>query len=155
LHLMMASGMILILVTTTLFLAGMFNPYLWFTTVGIGLFLAYVPFHGILFDRLVALFGRKGNASFLIYIVDAYGYLGSVIVLLYKSFYARQVKWLQFFVTTSYVASGLSLLCIIFAMFYFINRKKSLGNKNHQTPVEEQEPIAEKEIMMESQLITT
>lgn len=155
LHLMMASGMILILLTTTLFVAGMFNPYLWFTTVGIGLFLAYVPFHGILFDRLVALFGRKGNASFLIYIVDAYGYLGSVVVLLYKSFYARQVKWLQFFVTTSYVASGLSLLCIIFAMLYFIHRKKYLSNKNHETPIEEQEHLAEKEMIMETQIITT
>ena len=53
-------------------------------TIELGLYLAYVPFNCILFDRMMAAVKKPGNRGFLIYLADASGYVGSVGLMLYK-----------------------------------------------------------------------
>ena len=74
--------------------------------VGTGLYLAYVPYGCVLFDRLIAAVGAVGTAGFLIYVTDAFGYLGSVTLLLYKNFGHADLSWLDFFIAFSYVTSA-------------------------------------------------
>ncbi len=134
LHCLMAAGLLLISISTPLFTAGILNGYWWFTITGIGLFMGYVPFHGILFDRLIAFFGKQGNAGYLIYIVDAFGYLGSGLVLIYKSFFAGSINWLSFFITIGNIIALSVAVCMILALVYFLYRKKQLKQINkHQT----------------------
>ena len=121
-HLFVISGVLMAGVSTFAFQMGVLNPYLWFILVGIGLYLGYVPFQCILFERLIALFKQKANAGFLIYVADATGYLASVGVLLYKNFGAAELSWLDFFVQTSYVLAIGGLVLMVFSYFYF-NRK--------------------------------
>ena len=84
-----------------------------------GLYLAYVPFGGVLFDRLIATLGVAGTAGFLIYVTDAFGYLGSVALLLYKNFGQPDLSWLDFFISFSYITSGVCSAAFLVSMIYF------------------------------------
>jgi len=127
---LMMLGILMAGLSTLAFEQNRMDPYLWFILVGMGLYLAYVPYHSMLFDRLIALFRRKGNAGYLIYIADATGYLGSVLILLYKNFGAPNISWLAFFVKASYWMTGIGIALILAAYAYFIlknNRERRSG----------------------------
>ena len=115
----MALGCLLVGLSTWLYEQGQLNPYTWYTLIGLGLFYAYIPYHGILFDRLIALFKNKSNAGYLIYVSDALGYLGSMVVLLYKNFGMAVDNWMSFFVPLSYAIAFLGAICLIGAAAYF------------------------------------
>lgn len=128
LHGIMAAGILVVIISTIFFKSGVLDGYWWFTATGVGLFMAYVPFHGILFDRLIAFFERQGNAGYLIYIVDSFGYLGSALVLLYKSFFAGEINWLNFFINIGYGISVIVAACVLLALTYFLVRKKNMDS---------------------------
>lgn len=118
---LVVSGVMLGL-TTYLFRQGRLDPELWMITVGFWMYLSYVAYHVLIFERLITVFRIRSNIGFLMYLADAFGYLGSVLVLLYKNFGAGTLSWLQFFVQMSYltaaVLTGLGLL----AIGYFMRR---------------------------------
>ncbi len=95
------------------------SPMLWMILIGTGLYLAYVPFNGILFDRMVAIFRSKGNAGFLIYLADSFGYLGAVMVLLYKELFQQDMSVYRFFIESGYWISGCGLLLLCCNIWYF------------------------------------
>jgi hypothetical protein len=65
--------------------AWVLGPVAWMIATGAGIYMAYTPFNGMLFDRLIAATGQVGTAGFLIYVADSCGYVGSVSLLLVKS----------------------------------------------------------------------
>ena len=79
----MAGGCALIGASTLMWTSGLIGPVTWMILVGLGLYIAYVPFGSMLFDRLFAATGAVGTAGFLIYVTDAFGYLGSVGLLFF------------------------------------------------------------------------
>jgi MFS-type transporter involved in bile tolerance (Atg22 family) len=83
-HIMIIFGCVLIGAATILFALGLISPMVWMTLAGLGLYLGYVPYNAVFFERLLASFHYKGNVGFLIYVADSMGYLGSVSVLLIK-----------------------------------------------------------------------
>lgn len=107
-HVLMASGAMMVAGATLLFDVGALSGPLWMTAIGIGLYLGYVPFGTVLFDRLIAATGAVGTAVFMIYVTDAFGYLGSIGVMLFKNFAHGDLSWLEFFRRFSY---GVGLAC--------------------------------------------
>lgn len=95
-------GGLTLMVTTFFFLKEWISPVVWMMSVGFGMYAAYIAYQAVLFERWIALFRQKSNIGFLMYIVDAFGYLGSVGVLMFKNFGYRQVSWLDFFTSLSY-----------------------------------------------------
>ena len=55
-----------VLLANYLFQIKFINPTLWMIFTGLGLFLGYIPFNAVLFDRFIAAFHIKGNANFFI-----------------------------------------------------------------------------------------
>ena len=49
---------------------------------GLGLYLPYVAVHTTIFERLIAMTRDRGNIGYLMYLADAFGYLGYVVVML-------------------------------------------------------------------------
>jgi hypothetical protein len=49
---------------------------------GVGLYLPYIAVHTTIFERLIAMTRDRGNIGYLMYLADAFGYLGYVFVLL-------------------------------------------------------------------------
>ncbi len=133
-HAMMAAGTALIGLLTLAFDAGLVGPEVWMIGVGLGLYLAYVPFGSMLFDRLIAASGHIATAAFMIYVTDAVGYLGSVALSLVKSLGARDLGWLAYFRTTSYVTAIVCTPCLVFAGVYFA-RRTSAGARRPSGPM--------------------
>lgn len=130
-HGIMLAGALLIGLSTLAFQAGICSPVAWMILVGLGLYLAYVPYGCVLFDRLIACVSVVATAGFMIYVTDAFGYLGSVLLLLYKNFGQPTLSWLDFFIWFSYTTSILCSAAFLFSLWYF--RSSALARKNGQT----------------------
>lgn len=110
--LMLASGVILLLLSTWLYTTGVLSPVTWMIVSGIGLFVPYILLNGILYDRYISTLKTQGNVGFITYIADATGYLGSVLIMLYSSFGFTELNWLQFYVYLCFVAGVICLFAI-------------------------------------------
>jgi hypothetical protein len=118
-HIIILFGMILIGLSTFLFEQKIVSPPVWMILIGLGLYLGYVPFNSILFDRLLATFKYIGTVGFLIYVADAFGYLGSIGVLFFKEFGYADVSWLDFFISGGYTISIIGSVLILGSITYF------------------------------------
>ena len=76
---------------------------------------------------MIAAFKYPSNAGFLIYLADAFGYLGSVAVLFYKDFFVSEMDWLTFFTYACYALSIVGVVFTTFAIIYFERRKLLLN----------------------------
>ena len=95
---------------TLAFQLGWLWPVAWMIVVGAGLYLAYVPFNALLFDRMMAATASPGNAGFLIYVADACGYAGSVALLLVRTFAHVSLHWVHFLCAVAYATCVIGLL---------------------------------------------
>ena len=118
-HMIIAAGFLMACISSWLFLNGRMSGALWMQLTGLGLYLGYIPFNCIFFERLIAAFRIKGNAGFLIYFADAFGYLGAVLVMLTKEFFDLKLNWTQFYSNGVVIASLLGLAGIIISFNYF------------------------------------
>jgi len=123
-HIFILVGFIIAGVSTYYFSHHWLDPFWWMMLVGLGLYLVYIPFNSIFFDRLIAAFSMKGNVGFLIYVADAVGYVGSVSVLLVKEGMSLQIKWTQFFSESVMILSFVGVFITLYAMYYFYNKQK-------------------------------
>jgi hypothetical protein len=118
-HVIIIIGMLLIGGATLLFEYGMIDAPFWMILIGVGLYLGYVPFNSIFFDRMIAAFKYVGTVGFIMYIADAFGYLGSISVLFLKEFSYTKVSWVQFFISGGYILSLTGTVLIAGSMLYF------------------------------------
>ncbi len=124
-HWLLLLGIVVLAVSTVLFQTGELDPFVWMVATGFGLYICYVPFNCLFFDRFIAAFKVKGNSGFLIYIADAFGYVGSVLVLLYKNFGQAKVSWLNFFVYGTYAVALIGLVVTVALFFHFADRHRT------------------------------
>lgn len=94
-HAVIALGALLVGGSTLLFQAGELTPVMWISLTGLGVYLAYVPFNSILFDRLLAATRQAGTASFLIAVADAGGYFFTMLLYLARLGTSGEIKWSQ------------------------------------------------------------
>jgi hypothetical protein len=126
-HLMILSGLAILLAGSFLYAAGRVSSQLWFVTVGFGIFLPYITIQSVYFDRFIALFKTKANAGFLIYICDSAGYTCSLLILLYKEFFAGGISFSHvLYLITVFVPAGCLLLLAVAGVFF--RGKYHLGN---------------------------
>ncbi|WP_236025553.1 DUF5690 family protein [Algoriphagus oliviformis] len=85
-----------IVLLTRLFDSGAVSPVGWMVMNGVGLYLPYILFHCLIFERFVAMLRFTGNVGFLFYMADALGYTGSVGVMLFKEFSDSPLTWVNF-----------------------------------------------------------
>lgn len=121
---LMAGGAVLIGLSTLLFDAGAISPTVWMILVGLGIYLAYVPFGSMLFDRLIAAVGWVGTAGFMIYVTDAVGYLGQVAVTCFKDLGGVHLSWLDFFRVLTYATSVVCLAAFLWGAVYFARKAR-------------------------------
>ena len=121
-HGLLVAGAGLVLGSTLAFRAGLVGPMPWMITVGLGLYMGYVPFNCVLFDRLVATTRTPATAGFLITLADACGYLGSTLLLLTKSLAKPTLPWLSFF--TGFALLGAVVCVATFGLSAFVVARK-------------------------------
>jgi len=116
------SGLALMGGATLLMNAHWISGFWWFTLVGLGSYLAYVPYGSMLFDRLIAAKGVVATSVFLIYVADATGYMGSVGVQLYKDLFHHGQSHLAFFVRFTLILSVAGVVLVLLSALSFIRR---------------------------------
>ena len=130
-HIVIAGGFLLAGISSWLFISGKLNGVLWMQLVGLGLYMACIPFNCIFFERMIAAFHIAGNVGFLIYIADAYGYLGSVVIMLVKSFLEIKLQWTSFYSNGVIIFSLIGVVGTLVSLFYF-NKKFRPDNYREQ-----------------------
>lgn len=123
-HFFIALGFIVAGLSTYLFKLQIIAPYWWMTLVGLGLYMVYIPFNSVYFERLIATFRFSGNVGFLIYVADSFGYLGSVSVLLSKEIFKVQLNWVNFFSNSVMILSVAGVIISIYAARYFSTKQR-------------------------------
>ncbi len=128
-HVFILIGFTLAGISTLLFTAKTIEPVWWMMLVGLGLYMVYIPFNAVFFDRLISTFKYTGNVGFLIYLADSFGYVGSVGVLFSKEVFRVQLNWVTFFSNSVIGLSAIGILLTIFSMVYF---GRKYAKHNHQ-----------------------
>lgn len=129
-HLVVMVGFGVALVSTLLFRQHRMDPVWWMTLTGLGLYMGYIPFNCIFFERLIAVFRYVSNVGFVIYLADSFGYLGSVLVMLFKNFGGVSLSWSQFFMDAVVSVSVTGIVMMIVAAWYFKKRFESVNNRS-------------------------
>jgi hypothetical protein len=128
-HLMIISGCVLIGISTILFSLHIIAPTTWMILAGLGLYLGYIPYNAIFFERMIATFHYKGNVGFLIYIADSMGYLGSVSLLLIKELGKPNISWSDFFKQGVVYVAVIGGVCAVLSLIYFLSTANRKDNK--------------------------
>ncbi|MBB02181.1 MAG: hypothetical protein CMJ47_06015 [Planctomyces sp.] len=100
--------------------SGGLGAFAFMVLIGVGLYLPYVAMHTTVFERLLAMTRERGNLGYLMYLADAFGYLGYVIVMIGRNFYPDPDMFLHFFIALCWINSSLSLCALIVVAVYFV-----------------------------------
>lgn len=73
------------------------SPVIWLFIQSLCLYIAYLTFQTIFFDRFIACFRIRGNVGFFIVTTDFLGYSGTVLVLVLKEFCNPDIDWAVFY----------------------------------------------------------
>lgn len=118
----MTGGTLLLAGATVALDLGWIDGFAWMTLVGLGSYLAYVPYGSLLFERLMASSGLVGTAVFAIYVADAAGYTGSVGMMLYKDLIASEMSRVAFFKTFTWLMAAVGAICLVWSCWTFLRR---------------------------------
>lgn len=129
-HYFILIGFILAGSCTILFKTNLLQPIWWMTLVGLGLYMVYIPFNAVFFDRLISTFKYTSNVGFLIYIADSFGYVGSIGVLLTKEIFKIKLNWVTFFSNSVVLLSIVGCLLTLFSLYYFTKKYRQLMRLN-------------------------
>lgn len=124
-HLLILIGFLLTGVSSLLFRLGLLNGAIWMQLVGLGLYMAYIPFNCIFFERMIAAFRMKGNAGFLMYVADAFGYLGTMLVMLGKEWLIVDTNWPSFYSGAAILSACIGVAGVILSLSYFNQKYQS------------------------------
>lgn len=130
-HIMIISGCLLIGVSTFFFDRGYIGPVSWMALLGMGLYMAYIPYNAIFFERMIANFHYKSNIGFIMYVADSIGYVGSFSILLFHEFGETSTSWMHFFKQCLFAIPLIGGVCSILSLIYF-RRKTLVTNKKMQ-----------------------
>jgi hypothetical protein len=102
---------------------------------GLGLYLPYVAVHTTIFERLIAMTRHRANIGYLMYLADAFGYLGYVAVMLGKGWLAVEGDFLVFFTRVCWVIAGAGAAFLLLAWWYFAARAPGEGDERERTEI--------------------
>lgn len=124
-HIMIVAGFLMSGISSWMFINHHLSPFMWMTFVGLGLYIGYIPFNCILFERLIATFKHGGNVGFLMYIADSFGYMGSMIVIIGKSAFSNKLPWATVYSNGVMYLSVIGIALTMLAMKYFHKKYKA------------------------------
>jgi hypothetical protein len=126
---MVLGGLLLSGIGTLLFKMNEIGPFVWVLLIGMGMFLAYTAIQTVLFDRMIALFELRANAGFFIYLCDSFGYLGSVVLLLYKEFFQHEISWSEVLIQFIFLQTAIGLVLLVLSQLYFLRLARRSSRK--------------------------
>lgn len=127
-HIIVCVGFILSGASTFLFTHQLLPAFWWMVLNGIGLYLGYVPFNVVFFERKIAAIRRPANVGFLMYTADSFGYMGSIGIMLFKNASNSVISYSKFFIDIIYLGSFSGIVFMITSLIYLNRKIKSAQN---------------------------
>jgi MFS family permease len=93
------------------------SPVIWLFIQSLCLYIAYLTFQTIFFDRFIACFRIRGNVGFFIVTTDFLGYTGTVLVLVLKEFCNPDIDWAVFY---NRLAGYVGIFCCVTFVCSFV-----------------------------------
>ena len=112
------------------------QPVTWLFIQSLCLYIAYLTFQTIFFDRFIACFRVKGNVGFFIAIIDFIGYLGTVTLLSTKELLNIDMEWFAFFNHLSATVGGVCV--VLFTVAAVLIWRKYQSTRVRRVAVEEE-----------------
>lgn len=109
------------------------QPVVWLFVQSLCLYIAYLTFQTIFFDRFIACFRIRGNVGFFIAIIDFIGYMGTVTLLSTKEFLNFDMEW---FALYNHMACAVGAVCAVLftvAAVLIYKRYSAQGRRKEQT----------------------
>lgn len=111
-------------VATALHMSGSLSGYWWMAATGVGLYLAYVPYGAVLFERMMAAPRFLGTAAFAIQLADGIGYTGSVLLQLLRDLVFGEFNRLQFTLPFGLIVSAAGVILMTASGVLCVRRAK-------------------------------
>lgn len=124
-HLFIILGFLLLGAGTWMFDHHLIGPVAWMTFTGVGLYMGYVPFNAIFFERMIATFNYKSNVGFIMYVADSMGYLGTISIMMFKEFGGNNIGWSSFFKEGILYVAVIGGVSTVLSLFYFMRTKQN------------------------------
>lgn len=109
------------------------QPVVWLFVQSLCLYIAYLTFQTIFFDRFIACFRIRGNVGFFIAIIDFIGYMGTVALLSTKGVLNFDMEW---FALYNHMACAVGAVCAVLftvAAVLIYKRYSAQGRRKEQT----------------------
>ena len=117
---LVAAGFLLVIGCLMAHGRGAMSAFSFMVLVGFGAYVPYVAYHTTVFERLIAAFREKANLGYLMYLADAFGYLGYVAIMIFRSWLTPEIDFLRFYIITSYVIAATCIaISIGLAVYYY------------------------------------
>jgi len=126
-HVLLLLSFAVTFIASLLFKSNLISGAIWMQFTGLGLYIGYILFNSVYFERLLATFKIAGNVGFLIYLADAWGYLGSVSVMLSKEFLKTELSWVNFYSTLAVVCASVGFIAAVYCFSYFLKKHRRLS----------------------------
>jgi hypothetical protein len=131
-HYLIVAGVVLATLSTILFKFNLISPITWMLIATTGLYLGYLPYNCLYFERLLSTYKINGNVGFVMYIADAFGYLGTLLVLIIKEFIDIQYSWINFF-SFLFFSAGIGGVVLITISLNIHKKLFNQFNKSYET----------------------
>lgn len=105
------------------------SPVTWLFVQSLCLYMAYLTFQTIFFDRFIACFRIRGNVGFFIALNDFLGYAGTVVVLVMKEFFSPDINWAEFYNLMAGYVGVICCICFVGSFFYLHQRYRRESRK--------------------------
>lgn len=114
------------------------TPPVWLFAQSLCLYMAYLTFQTIFFDRFIACFRIRGNVGFFIVTTDFLGYTGTVLVLTWKEFFTPHIDWAVFY---NQLAGYIGVFCCIIFVCSFLYLHQRYRKEYKADIIKEKEPV--------------
>jgi len=123
------TGLVLVMLAAAGWQFGWLDGFGFMVLVGLGLYLPYVIVHTTIFERLIALTRDRSNMGFLMYLADAFGYLGLAAVFLSRGILGEGTV-LGFFLVSAWGAGVLAVVLLLLGWIWFARMPAQEGREN-------------------------
>ena len=109
----------------------------WLFVQSLSLYIAYLTFQTIFFDRFIACFKIKGNVGFFIAIIDFIGYVGTVSLLSIKEMFKVDLEWFALFNKMAMTVGVLGTVIFTLAGLLIYRRYQMMNGKKEKQNIED------------------
>lgn len=122
------------------------SPVGWLFIESLSIYIAFLTFQTLFFDRFIACFRIKGNVGFFITLIDFTGYLGTVTLLSTKELLGIDLDWFSLFNHIACIVGGLCTILFSVAAVLILRRntkhrgQEGVSSYGWSVPMEEPFP---------------